>query len=231
MYLYLHAERRPIQKHFSLKKNEMKSSQKRIFTTISLFSFLALFPMGCDLFCTDSCGCGSTVAPKDFFVESFSVFTVNESGVELDETNTFPYDKIFKTFQIEDVKFTSQKRESANSFTFGTALACSPIPPQSANTLIQIQLINQKEFTLADGQIVPVGDDITAFFGVNNFFAAGLKDFESLVESGLRLTNEDYFKIGFLNNPEKELNLEFTIRFEFDDAQEILLTDQILNIR
>ncbi len=42
---------------------------------------------------------------------------------------------------------------------------------------------------------------------------------------------EDYFKIGLLENPEKELNLIFTIRLLFDDRQEFLLTDQLLNVR
>jgi hypothetical protein len=48
---------------------------------------------------------------------------------------------------------------------------------------------------------------------------------------GRKLTVEDFFKIGLLQNPRKELKLRFSIRLVFDDAQEFLLTGQILGIQ
>jgi hypothetical protein len=99
------------------------------------------------------------------------------------------------------------------------------------NTLYLIQIINQKEITLIDGTNYSVGDNISSLFGMSHFFAPGLTSIENFVAPGLKLSFEDYFKIGFLVNPEKEINLEFTIRLVFDDAQELLLTDQILNVR
>lgn len=210
----------------------MKILSKRLFTTFSLFSFLALLPMSCGLFCNDSCGCGALPKPQELRVKSFAILTVNESGSEISESETKEYNQIFKTLRINEAEYKTQSSiESTSSPSLGTAFACSPIPPTTENTLYLIQIINEKEFTLADGTNYFEGDNISSLFGMNHFFAQGLTTIENFTGPGLRLTFEDYYRIGILENPEKELNLEFTIRLVFDDAQEFLLTDQLLHVR
>lgn len=210
----------------------MKIIGKRIFTTISLFSILALLPMSCGLFCYDSCGCGPLPKPQELRVKSFEILTVNESGSEISESETKGYNQIFKTLRINEAEYKTQSSiESPSSPSLGTAFACSPIPPSTKNTLYLIQILNEKEFTLGDGRNYFEGDNISSLFGMNHFFAQGLTTIENFIAPGLRLTLEDYFKIGILENPGKELQLEFTIRLVFDDRQEFLITDQLLNVR
>jgi len=157
---------------------------------------------------------------------------VDPSGKEIPASETKGYDQVFKTLQINEVENKTQSSTDSSVFgSFGTAFACDPIPRMTENTLNLIQIINQKEITLIDGTKYLVGDNISSLFGMNHFSAAGLTTLENFVAAGRKLRFEDYFKIGFLVNPEKEINLEFTIRLVFDDAQELLLTDQILNVR
>ncbi|MFN3997303.1 hypothetical protein [Algoriphagus sp.] len=210
----------------------MKIQSKRIFASLTLFSFLALMPMSCGLFCgNDSCGCGSLPKPRDLRVKSFETLTVNESGNEILDSEIKAYNQVFKTLRIKEAEYKVQSSIESTSSTLGLAFACDPAPDRTKNSLYLIQILNQKEFTLADGTNFSVGDNITSLFGMNHFFAQGLTSIENFTAPGLRLIREDYFKIGVIENPGKELNLKFTIRLLFDDRQEFLLTDQLLNVR
>jgi hypothetical protein len=210
----------------------MQNRSKRILATFSLFSFLALMPMSCGLFCgNDSCGCGSAPKPKELRVKSFATMTVNGSGSEISTSETWAFDQVFKKFRIKEAEFKAQSTIESTTSALGIAYACDPAPDQTKNTLYLIQILNQKEFTLADGTTYSQGDHITSLFGMNHFYAQGLTNIDNFIAPGLRLTFDDSFKIGVLENPRKELNLQFSIRLVFDDQQEFILTDQILNVR
>lgn len=200
--------------------------------TIGFFSFLALMPMSCGIFCNDSCGCGPVTKPREFVIESFATKTVDVSGNEIPETQSRNYNQIFKSVEISDRKFTSEaKVKGSNPLSLGLAFACSPAPDTSINELQLIEIINEVEFTLADGTEYEVGENLNSLFGISEVFRTNLVRIEEFTRLGAKLTFDDSFKIGLLQNPGKELQLEFTIRLVFDDAQEFLLTDQLLHVR
>lgn len=211
----------------------MNSHSKRILTTFSLFSFMALLPMSCGLFCgNDSCGCGPVSKPREFVIESFATRTVDGSGNEILKTQSRNFDQISISLEIKDIKFTSHAKVGWEGLINpGFAFACSPAPDTSKNELNLIEIINEGEFTLADGTKYPIGEKITSLVGINRVFNNGVVPIAEFTGLGRKLTFEDSFKIGLLQNPGKELQLKFTIRLVFDDAQEFLLTDQILNVQ
>lgn len=210
----------------------MEINGKRIFTTISLFSILALLPMSCGLFCNDSCGCGPSPGPQEIRVQSFATQTVNKSNQEINKTESGPYAETFVTLRIDEIENKAQGlARPSESGSIGLAYACSPLPPMSENLLYLIQIINEKEFTTSDGTHYQIGENITSLFGMSHFYAPGLSRISDFTRPGKRLTFEDFYKIGLLEDPQQELNLKFTIRLRFDDAQEFLLTDQTLNVR
>ena len=206
----------------------MQSPGKKLLATLSLFSFLALLPMSCGLLCMDSCGCGPSSKPVQLIIRSFSIRTVDSTGKAIDPKSSRTYTDIFKLLQVDQVDFFSQTFPSPSAF--GTALACSPVPALSVNTLRLIQVINQKEFTLGNGTRYPAGENLTPLFGMNHLYAATLLPIPDFNGSGQKLTTEDNFKIGLLQDPAKELTLEFTLRLVFDDGQEFLLADQLLAV-
>ncbi|SEF87701.1 hypothetical protein [Algoriphagus boritolerans] len=211
----------------------MKGKSKRIFTTFTLFSILALLPMSCGLFCgSDSCGCGPVPKPREFVIESFATKTVDGYGNEIPETQSRNYNQIFKSIEIKDIKYLSAiKVEEPTPWSLGFALACSPAPDTSKNKLQLIQIINESEFTLADGREFGVGENLNSLFGIGHVFQTNLVPIQEFTRLGSNLNFDDFYKIGLLQNPEKELQLKFTIQLVFDDAQEFLLSDQILTIR
>lgn len=211
----------------------MKRNGKRLLTTLSLFSFLALMPMSCGLFCaSDSCGCESTSKPQQLRIKSFATQLVNESNVEISESEINPYNQAFITLISNEVEFkTRSSIESSQTWTFGTAFACSILPPTTENTLYLIQIINEKEFTSSDGTVFSSGENISALFGMKYIFASELTTIQNFIGPGLKLTQEDKFKFGLLESPQKELQLEFTIRLRFDDGQEFFVANQMLNVR
>ena len=210
----------------------MKNSWKKVFTTVTLFAFFAFLPISCGLLCRDSCGCGPGPKLQEIRVNSFLVSTVDKVGVEVPDSVAKTFDQVFKSIRIDDAEFLSEIQNTPSSFSsFGTAFACSPIPPKTVNALNLIQIISEKEFTTSDGIQYSEGDDISSLFGGNYFYGAELIALEDFVEGGLELFQYEDLKVGILTNPQKELNLKFTIRLIFDDAQEFQLPGEILNIR
>ncbi len=210
----------------------MNYTLKKFWATGILFGFFAFLPMSCGLFCNDSCGCGPVPSPQEFRIKSFATRTVNEANVEVSSIESRPYTQTFIRFGIDEVEFQTQSQvQSPESGSLGFAFACSPLPPMSENVLYLIQIINEKEFTDSNGTLYQIGENITSLFGMSHLFAPGLSTIQNFTNPGKILTFEDQFKIGLLEDPQKELNLKFSIRIRFDDAQEFLLTDQILNVR
>jgi len=210
----------------------MKISIKRGITTFGLFFFLAMLPMSCGLLCRDSCGCKPLPQPREFMIQSFATKTIDGAGRGIPETQSGNYDQIFKSIQIKDIEFTAKVRvEGPDPWNFGLAFACDPAPDTSKNELQQIEIINEREFTLADGTQYLVGENLTSLFGINRVFSTEIVPIGEFAGLGRKLTFDDFLKIGLLENPGRELQLEFTIRLVFDDGQEFLITNQILNFR
>lgn len=208
----------------------MQGTGKKLLATLILFSFLALLPMSCGLVCLDSCGCGPSGKPVQLIIRSFSVSTVDGTGKAIEPKSPRPYTDIFKLLKVDRVDFFSQSIPKSSPSAFGTALACSPVPASSVNSLQLIQVINQKEFTLGNGTRFATGENLTPLFGINYLFATKLLPIPEFLGLGQKLTTENDFKIGLLQDPAKELTLEFSIRLVFDDGQEFLLADQLLAV-
>lgn len=210
----------------------MRISIKRGITTLGLFTFLAMLPMSCGLLCRDTCGCGPTPKTSEFEIQSFDSKTKDGSGREISASESRPYDQIYKVLEINDVEFTSAvKDEEQNTGSLGIAFACSPAPPISKNDLQLIEILNETEFSLADGTEYGVGENLVSLFGINRYFSSELESIEEFIGTGRKLNYGDDLYFGLLENPEKDLQLEFTIRLVFNDAQEFLFTDQILNVQ
>lgn len=208
----------------------MNHAVKKLFATLFLLSFLALLPMSCGLLCRDSCGCGPNTQLTQLIIRSFAMSTVDGMGKEVIATIPRPFDDQFKTLRVDQVDFFTGYLHKTNSASLGTDLACSPVPPLSVNPLQEIQIINEQEFTLSNGTRYLSGENITSLFGMNYLFAARLLPISGFSGIGQKLSAEEIFKIGVLQNPSQELRLEFTIRLVFDGGQEFLLADQLLTV-
>jgi len=209
----------------------MKNLIRKSLATGSLFLLVALLPISCGIVCNDSCGCGPRFEVKDFNILSFETLSLTKPGQRVNPNTPLPYDQIFKAFRILDAQ-TIALIDKNTSFSFpGTALACSPATPKSVQQMTGIQILNSKEVTLGDGTVLKTGDDITSFFEVNYFFAEKTMPFETFFKQPLIVYREDLFKLGWKQDPKKEVVLEFSIRIFMTAGKEFNLNNEILSIR
>lgn len=205
---------------------------KKLFLTVGLLTFLALMPMSCGLVCTDSCGCSPNFPEQKLLIKSFEVLTVAGDGQRIQPTLTQPYDQVFKAIRIKDFDLVSlAEPDFFQPWTLGAAFACSPPPVESIEKLRNIEIINLSEQTLADGTVLKLGETITPYFGMNDFFAQGLIPVNDFLKNNKDLVLEDFFKLGFTKNPGKPINLEITIRIVMENGKEFILNNQIHSIR
>jgi len=204
---------------------------RRSLATVILFVFISLLPISCGILCNDPCGCGPRFEVKDFNILSFETLSLTKPGQRVNPTTPLPYDQIFKVFRIlETQTLTALETNSSNGIP-GVAFACSPVSPKSAQQMTGIQLLNSKELTLGDGTVLKVGQDISEFFEINYFFEEKTLSFESFFKEPITIYQEDLFKLGWKQDPKKEIILEFSIRIFMTGGKEFNLNNEILSIR
>lgn len=206
----------------------MNLSKKTLGITAILYLMLALVPMSCGLLCRDSCGCGPTFPPQKFRIISFELITVGFDGQRIFPDDIRPWDEYFKGLEIKDFDFLSTSKTSWSSF--GIALACDPVPPSNEKKVIDLKIINLSENSLGDGSVLKVGDDISDLFGVNDFFAIGLEPIDNYFSGGLPLYLDRKLKVGFLQDPGKELTLTTKISLILEGGTEFTFDQEPFTI-
>lgn len=186
--------------------------------------------MACNGFCGNPCGCGPVFQVSNFRIQSFETISITRDGQQVSPTTTLPYGFITKSFRIKDIVTLTERKTPIKS-TWGMAFACSPPSPQSQEKMIGIQIINSREVQLGDGQILKVGDDLTDYFEMNSFSAEQTKPISEFFESPVPLFLEDLFKLVWIKDPGKEVQLEFSLRILMENGLDFNLSNEILNIR
>jgi len=209
----------------------MRSSIKKIFFTVGLFSLLAVIPMSCGLFCQDSCGCGPITPPQNLLIKSMQLNTVDALGQAVDPMESYPYDKVFKSLEIKDFEIKVVSELIGPSTTFGMAYACSPLPISSKDEIVGIQIKNKKEETLGNGIVLSPEEDISSYFGITFFYSKNLVQIQEFVGTGRTFVFGENFKLGFLQAPGKTIRLEFDLEVSFKSGVKFLLANQVLTLR
>ncbi|TDQ19341.1 hypothetical protein DFQ04_1162 [Algoriphagus boseongensis] len=208
----------------------MKSWLRNTFTSGLLFGFLAIIP-GCEIFCTDSCGCGPTTPPKSVEIRSFEVLTLSSDNKEVNPSETKPFDQVVKAFRINEFNLVSElPGELGFHWGLGTALACSPAPLSSKEKLIDLQVINTKEVQLGDGTTLQAGQDITELFGFKNFFQSQLISLSEFLKEPQFLYLGEFITTGFMMDPGKNIDLELDFILKLEKGKEFLIPKEVLKI-
>ncbi|WP_192349457.1 hypothetical protein [Algoriphagus sp. Y33] len=210
----------------------MKTFLRKTITTLSLLSLLTLLPIGCDMFCNDSCDCSSPPALKNFTILSFEASTLGQNGNEVNPLEFLPYDEVLKEIRIKETQTSAANDQLLNfSAIPGVAYACDPIPPKSVTRIESIQLINNEILILDDGEVIEIGDDLTTRFGINNHSAEVPYTIAEFFSEKRALYIDDYFQLNWSSAPHKELRLDFSILIIMEDGQEYSLNHEKLSIK
>lgn len=198
--------------------------------TCIIFIGLGLFPAACDLFCRDSCGCGSSRTTLQYYsVRSFESMTLKTNGEEVDPDLFFPYQEITKAFRINETEpITSAIIERAG--TLGLAFACSPIPPISSEKILNIQIFNKKEVVLENGDLLLENQEISEYFQVGDLYNESTFPIADFLDGGLTISKEDIFKLQFIKDPGKSIQLVFNIQIYMENDLSFLLENEKLSI-
>lgn len=209
----------------------MRSTNKKIFVTLGLFSILALIPMSCGLFCQDSCGCGPTSPPQNLVVKSVQLNTVDPFGQSLNPMDSYTYDQVFKSLEIKEFEIELISESNYQTAAFGLAYACSPVPISSKDEIIGIQIRNKKEETLGTGIVLRPEEDISSYFGMSFLYSKNLIPIQEFIGPGKTFVLGENFKLGLLKAPEKTLRLEFDVEVSLKSGVKFLVENQVLTIR
>lgn len=209
----------------------MNLTSKRIGLTICLFSFLALIPMSCGIFCQDSCGCGPSAPPQDLVIKSMQMRTMAPIGQTANPLDTLPFNQVFKSLEVKEFEIILLSENFWPSSSFGLTYACSPLPVYSRDEINAIRILNKTSVTLADGSTLNPQQDISSYFGMAFFYTEKLSTIQEFIGNGRYFFLGENFKLGFKQSPGKALKLEFDVEVTFKSGKAFLLENQVLSIR
>lgn len=209
----------------------MRLTAKRIGLTISLFSFLALIPMSCGIFCQDSCGCGPSAPPQDLVIKSMQILTLGPTAQTVNPLDTLPYTQVFKSLEVKEFEIKLISENFSPSPSLGLAYACSPLPVYSRDEINAIRIVNKTSVALADGNTLNPQQDISSYFGMAFFYTDKLSTIQEFIGTGRYFFLGENFKLGFKQSPGKALKLEFDVEVTFKSGKSFILENQVLSIR
>jgi hypothetical protein len=210
----------------------MKVRTKKVTLTLGLFTFLALLPMSCGIFCEDLCGCGPGTPPGNLIIKSMELLTLDANRQQVDPLDTFPFDQVSKSLQVKEFEIQGISEFSSFGYSsFGTAFACSPLPIYSKDEITSLQLINRKEIRLGGGTLLKDLEDISTYFGMGNFYTGKLLPIKEFLGSGKAVSLEESFRLGFVTSPGQAIQLEFDLLVKFQSGKELTIPNQVLSIR
>lgn len=204
--------------------------RKSVLSTVLLFVILSILPMGCGLFCSDSCGCGPNFPPQTFRINSFEIFTAAFDGQQIFPSTFLPYDKVFKAIRVKNFDLLGELK-SPKFQGLNMAFACSPPSPTSSKKLVDIQIVNLNEVTFGDGTILEPGQNISELFAIGYFYSNSLKSIPEFIEDGYTLYLEDLLKLGIRKNPGKEISLEVSISIVLQDGSAFTFQNEIWSLQ
>ncbi|MDF2158222.1 hypothetical protein [Algoriphagus sp. CAU 1675] len=207
----------------------MDAFRKKLFTTFGLLVLLGLLPIGCGEPCNHPCGCSPSFEVKDFWIRSFETLSLTTEGQQVSPTTTLPYSSITKSFRIKEIE-TIALEKSASQNLPGFAFACSPPSPKSADRLVDVMIYNSKEVSFENGTVLKVGQELSEFFLIGNFFSAQSQTIEDFLSQPRDIYMEDLFKLTWNLDPGKEVQLQFSLRIILENGKEFILNEELLSI-
>jgi hypothetical protein len=207
----------------------MRRTIKNTLATFGLFAFMAMLPISCGLVCTDSCGCGPQPVASDFRILSFNMMTLDSNGTEISSETFLPFDQVRKVFGVDNFEMLATSESTFSGFP-GFAFACSPLPPKSIESLIDLKIYNTKEVEFEDGTIFKVGDILNDYFEMSTYFSSDAKSISDFLMDGHQLFLDELIQLFFTKNPQKQMVINFNMEFTLETGRKLSLNDQTLSI-
>jgi hypothetical protein len=138
------------------------------FTAFALFLLLfGAIPVSCDIFCRGSCGCGPIQPSPDFSIKNMKIsdFSI---GQTFSPTVFYPKEDLFKLIEVSDYEYLSEIEQSGRDIQFiQAAIACSPAPNESVESITQIQITAKTQIPLSLEDTIEIGSNISDYFLVS----------------------------------------------------------------
>jgi len=198
----------------------------------SLFVFLLIIlietiPVSCNLFCP--CGNCDDGPAKKIEIVSWQMQTISNENLEVDPTNTYLYDQVYKALYIDQRNLVLNK-EVSNGSPYSTVYACDPAPMQSIQTFASIQFKSITETTYSNAaDIIKAGDDITERFVMTFLVDTNVKPFHEFINS-LVIYDQDKYKFRLKEKPFQETNLAFDVIITLSDGKVFELKNEQLTV-
>jgi hypothetical protein len=206
--------------------------KKKMVAIWALMLIIGAIPMSCDLFCRDSCGCKPLPPPKKFSIKDLNIQDFVLGNSAFNKETFYPKDQYFKSINVMDFEFISQNQESKMSYFFITGVyACSPIPPSSIQTFTEIKIINKKEITLSDNNLVLKDQEITDKFLISNYPRPSGENITYFLENEQWIFMGEPFYLRWEGSISNETELTFDVFIKLDDGQEYFFEEEVMKIK
>ncbi|MCL6261416.1 hypothetical protein M3O96_20115 [Aquiflexum sp. TKW24L] len=201
------------------------------FTAFILFLFFfGAIPVSCDILCRDSCGCGKIEKANDFMVKEFQVVNFIRGQVYNPEVY-YKKDEFYKVLDIKEFEFISQSIPNQGMGFIQGAFACDPGPHMSAESIIDILIINKREWISFEGEIFPIGSDISSHFTISDYPHLSGESISDYLASGKRMFLGEGLFLKFESALIEDSDLMFDVEIKLSNGNNYYFQNEKMKIQ
>jgi hypothetical protein len=206
--------------------------KKKMITIWALMLAIGIIPMSCDLFCQNSCGCGPMSPSREFSIKDLAIGDLVIGTSAFSSELFYAIDQYYKVIEITGFEYLTDFQEIKISFSLiNSVYACSPAPQTSIQKLTDLKIINKKETTLSNNNLVLEDQEITDRFLISNYPTTTGQTITLFLENDQVMYMGEPFYLRLNETISNETELNFDILVKLNDGQEFKFEDQVMKIK
>ncbi|WP_194976883.1 hypothetical protein [Aquiflexum lacus] len=206
--------------------------KKKLIAIWTMMLAFGIIPMSCDLFCRDSCGCGSPIPMREFSIKDLTIGDLVIGTSAFNPDLFYAKDQYFKVIEISGFEYLTENQDFKFSFHFfNSVYACSPAPNISFQHIAELKIINKKETVLSESNLILEAQDISEKFLISNYPSIDGQAIISLLEEEQKFYLGESFFLKWNESITGETELIFDIFIKLSDGQEFLFADEVMKIK
>lgn len=196
------------------------------------FLAIGVIPMSCDLFCQNPCGCGPMSPSREFSIKDLAIGDLVIGTSAFNPELFYAIDQYYKVIEITGFEYSTEFQETKISFPLiNSVYACSPAPQTSIQKLTDLKIINKKETTLSNNNLILEDQEITDRFLISNYPTTTGQTITMFFENEQVMYMGEPFYLRLNETISNETELNFDIQIKLSDGQEFNFEDEVMKIK
>ncbi len=210
--------------------------KKTLINSTLILVFLGIIPLSCiktNRRCDSAaCECEDAKPERQFYIKSFASKNI-ETKTQTPVVSGLSYkiDEIACSVYLDKIEYAAYQSKTTDFSFTQSVMACSPVPPYAKYGITSLQVISNQTMEINSGDTVFENEDISDHFLISSNGFSEPQSLEKYDDWKYGITEGQKYWLSFNAQPNREIELRFTIKVTLKDGTAFELKDQFFKLR